>query len=242
MDAAATSAWLNSGIMCVKMAFTGLILTAVQEKRMKPRVFSFSLLSVLVGAFLSVGLVSFPAAFAAPSGQINYFNVSGGACTSTAWTGPVGVDGNNPGFFPNNVGGPPLTAIVGTGSICVQVVLTGATPNTSYVITANKLTGTLTVTTDGSGNGSAEAVFTSSFSGACTTVPIDMSPESPFSLASGINHVFVGTGTTSTGVDCNLFPPPPVPEFPAGIAVMLALVLPALLLFRKKSLLQHQHP
>lgn len=177
-----------------------------------------------------------PFSFAAASGQINYYNVSGGACTSTAWTGPVGTDGNNPGFFPNNVGGPQPTAIVGTGSICIQVVLTGATANTNYVISVTQMSGTMTVSTNSLGDGSAEAVFTSTFSGVCTTVPINMSPESPYSFQSGIGHVFVGTGLTSDGkVDCG-GTTTGVPEFPLagalGLAMVFAIAVPVLIAMR----------
>jgi hypothetical protein len=190
---------------------------------------------VLAAFAFGMALSSFSFA-TTPTGQINYFNVSGGSCTSTAWTGGVGVDGNNPGFFPNNVGGPQPTAIVGTGSICIQVILTGATPSTDYVITSNKMSGTLTVTTDSLGDGSAEAVFTSSFSGQCTTVPITMDPESPYVLQSGIAHVFVGTGYDSTD---NVYCTPPtngVPQFPLagalGFAMVFAIAVPVLIAMR----------
>ena len=199
---------------------------------MKFRLFVLAFVAVAFG--FSMALTPF--SFAAASGQINYYNVSGGACTSTAWTGPVGNDGNNPGFFTNNVGGPPITAIVGTGSICIQVVLTGATPNSHYVIASNKLSGTLTISTNSSGYGSAEAVFTSKFSGVCTTVPIDMVPESPYSLASGIGYVFVGTGLSSNGaIDCG-GTTTGVPEFPLagalGLAMVFAIAVPVLIAMR----------
>lgn len=203
---------------------------------MKRFVRSLSVGSLLVGAFLSIGLASIPSAFAVtPSGQVNYFNVSGGLCTGTAWTGPTLSDGNVPGMFPNNVGGPPNTVVVGTGSVCIQVVLTNGTPNTSYTITATALSGTLTVTTNGSGNGSGEAVFTSNYSGACITNPLKMSPDTPFGLTAGqINHVWVGTDcTTTTTTTTTTTITHAVPEFPAGIWMMLLLALPALLLLRR---------
>lgn len=198
---------------------------------MKVPVRAISVTSILVSVLFSIGLASIPSAYAVPtaSGQVNYLNVSAGVCTSTAWTGPTATDGNVPGFFPNNLGGPPNTAVVGTGSICVQVVLTNASPNTDYTITGTKVSGTLTVTTDGSGNGNGEAVFTSTYSGSCTTDPLKMSPSSPFSLSGGqINHIWVGTGSPCTSATS-------VPEFPLGLGMMLLLALPALLLLRKRA-------
>jgi hypothetical protein len=197
---------------------------------MQFRTATLSFASLLVGILFSVGLAAVPSAYAvSPTGQVNYLNVSSGVCTSTAWTGPAASDGNVPGMFPNNLGGPPNTAVAGTGAICIQVVLTDASPNTDYTITGTKVSGTLTVTTDASGNGNGEAVFTSTFSGACTTDPLKMSPSAPFDLNAGqINHIWVGTGspcTSATGV----------PEFPAGIGMMLLLALPAMLLLRKRT-------
>ena len=229
------------------------------------RIRSSALIGVAV-ALMGLGMGAIPYAAAATTGQVNYFNVSSGACTATAWTGPTASDGNPPGMFPNNVGGPPITAMVGTGMICIQVVLTGATPNTSYVITANKLSGSLTVTTDASGNGSNEAVFSAAdqTSTACTTVPLDMSPSSPYTFSSGINHVWVGVGTaTGTTVTCSSTttttsttttsttttttttsttstrPPPGVPQFSvgsAGFALIIAAALVAVMVMKKKQL------
>jgi hypothetical protein len=231
---------------------------------MKSRTSVVSIASIVVSLFFSIGLASIPAAYAVtPSGQVNYFNVSGGVCTSTAWTGATAVDGKVPYMFPNNLGGPPNTAVVGTGSICVQVVLTDAKPNTVYTITGTKLSGTLTITTDSSGNGSGEAVFTSTFSGACTTNVLKMSPSTPFTLIAGqINHGWVGTGcgtttsttttsttttsttttsttttstTTTSTTTTSTTTTHGVPEFPAGFVVLLALIVPALLLLRKRA-------
>jgi len=183
-------------------------------------------------------LASVPSVFAAGTGVVSYFEVSGGACTSTAWPSSLtGKDGGPSTMFPNNVGGPPVTAIVGTGSICIQVKLTGGASSTSYVVTSNKLSGSMTVTTDGSGNGMNEAVFTSSFSGSCTTVPLTMTdPTGIFGLdTSGqINHLFVGTGTTSSdGTTVNCGGGAGVPEFPSGLLVALAVIVPALMLLRR---------
>ncbi len=105
-------------------------------------------------------------------------------------------------------------------------VLTGASPNTAYTITASKLTGSLTITTDGSGNGNNEAVFTSSFTGACTTDPLRMGPTTGYDLTAGqINHVWVGTR-------CGTTPPSGVPQFPAparmGFAILMLFMLPVL--------------
>jgi hypothetical protein len=222
-------------IMSVRMAFTRLISERnhTQCVTMKSRTSVVSIASIVVSLFFSIGLASIPSAYAVtPSGQVNYFNVSGGVCTSTAWTGATALDGNVPGSFPNNLvpPGPPNAPVVGTGSICIQVVLTGATPNTTYTITATQLSCTITVTTDGSGNGSGEAVCTSTFSGACTTNPLKMSPETPFVLSGGqIDHVWVGTGGNCSTVTHG------VPEFPAGLAILVMLTLPAVLLLKKRA-------
>ena len=229
---------MKSEFMYVRTAFTWLIFRGGPSNFMKLRLGRISVASLLVSLFFSIGLAVVPAVYAtSPTGQVNYFNVSGGACTSTAWTGATAIDGNVGGFFSNNVGGPPNTVVVGTGQVCVQVVLTNATPNTVYTITATQLSGTVTVTTDGSGNGSGEAVLTSTFSGACVTNPLKMSPDTPFSLSAGqINHVWVGTGcgTTTTTSTTTTTITHGVPEFPAGLALLVMLALPALLLLRKR--------
>ena len=195
---------------------------------MRVHVASLSIGAILASSMLLMGLGTLPHALAVtPSGSANYFTVSGGSCTSTVFPTALS-DGNVPGMFPNNLGGPPMTAVAGIGQICIQVVLSGATANTVYTVTASKLSGTLTLTTDGSGNAIGEAVFASSFSGPCTTNPHKMSPDTPFKLnGHQINHVWVGTGCTSTGV----------PEFPMGIGLTLAFAIPALLLLRKRATL-----
>ena len=144
------------------------------------------------------------------SGEINYFDASSGACTTTAWNGLTKTDGNVPNMFQNNVGGPPVTAVVGSAGsqICVQVVLTGASSNSVYTVTSNKLSGSLTINTDSSGDGSNEAVFTSNFasnsSTSCTTVPLTMSPASPYNLtANQIAHVWVGSGCDGVELTAN---------------------------------------
>ena len=228
-------------IMSVKMASTRLISEQKPFRcvNMKTRTSVLSVASIMVSVFFSVGLATIPSAFAVtPSGQVNYFNVSGGACTSTAWTGGTAIDGNVPGMFPNNIGGPPNTATVGTGSICIQVILSNATPNTTYTVTATQLNCTITIHTDGSGNGSGEAVCTSTFSGSCITNPLKMSPDTPYSLSGGtIAHVWVGTGTcgTTTTTTTTTTVTHGVPEFPAGMAILMLLAVPALLLLRKRA-------
>ena len=169
-----------------------------------------------------------------PSGQVFYYTVSGGVCTTT----PVPLsqtqsDGSVPGMFSNNVGGPPNTVKVGTGQVCIKVVLTGATPSSSYTVTdGGKLAGTITITTDSSGDGSGEAVFTSTYSGSCTTTPLKMTPTTPFTIHTNIgsdgqiNHVWVGTGTCVESA----------PEFPLGLVGVFALGIPALFVLRKKML------
>ncbi len=186
-----------------------------------------------VGAAVTALLLTFVLPAFAASGSVNYFNVSGGTCTSTVWTGGTAIDGNPPGLLPNNLGGPPLTAIVGTGSICIQVILTGVSAGT-FTVTSPKLTGSLTLN---SGNSySAEAVFTSNFDGTCVTAPLFISPTGTVGNNAGqINHVFVGTGTNSDEVNCG-GTPPPVPEFPLGLVGVLAVAMPALLLLRRKAL------
>ena len=185
--------------------------------------------SVVVFAGILMMLVAPVAVYAtaSPSGQVDYYT-SSGSCTST-WSGATLSDGNVPGFFTNNVGGPPITAVVGTGSICIKVALTDATPDTTYTITATKMTGSLEVKTDSSGNGQNVTLFTSSYDGKCTTDPLKMSPSDPFDLSGNqINHVWVGTGCSG--------PTTSVPEFPStgGLLAILAFTVPALLLAKRK--------
>ncbi len=166
-----------------------------------------------------------PATATTPSGSVNYFNVSSGSCTTTVWTGGTLTDGNPPGLLPNNLLGPPLAPVVGIGSICIQVVLTDVSSGT-FTVTSPKLTGSLTLD---SGNGySAEAVFTSSFDGPCTTAPLFISPKGTVGNNAGqINHVWVGT---DCGENLN------VPEFPLGLVGVFVVAVPALLLLRKRAL------
>jgi len=172
----------------------------------------------------------------AATGQVNYFNVSSGACTATVWTGLTLSDGNPPGMFPNNVGGPPITAVVGVGQICIQVVLSNAAANTKYVITGTKLSGELSVTTDSSGNGNNETVFYSSYDTTCTTDPLKINPTTDYSLSGGqINHVWVGIDcgkiTTSSTESVG------VPQFPApmgiGFAMLIMVTVPLLYLMAR---------
>ena len=180
--------------------------------------------SLTIGVFMVFILAGGLAPVSATAGgMVSYFQVSGGVCTSSVWTN-VASDGNVPGLLSNNVGGPPMTAVVGTGSICIKVALTGVTTG-SFTVTSPKLTGSLTL--DSSNSYSAEAVFTSNYSGTCTTVPLFISPSGTVGSTSGqINHVFVGTGCSSVGV----------PEFPIaglGLLVVLAVSVPLLLVARK---------
>ena len=186
--------------------------------------------------FIFAGMVPVSATLA-PSGTVSYFQVSGGLCTSTVWTN-VASDGNVPGMFHNNVGGPPETAVVGTGSICIKVALSGVTSGT-FTVTSNKLTGSLTL--DSGNSFSAEAVFTSSYEGSCMTVPLKISPTPTGLTLSGgqINHVFVGTGctTTSTSVTSTTTTPTGVPQFPIagslGLLLVVAIAVPLLVAARK---------
>ncbi len=188
-----------------------------------------------LGVMLGIALIALatPAAvFAATSGTIDFY-VSYGTCTST-WSGNSAIDGNVPGLFNNNIGGAGFAPIVGTGSICVRVILTGATPNTTYNVTSNKLSGFLLIHTDGSGNGDNYTLFTSTWTGQCTTVPIKLGPTAPFNLTAGqISHAWVGTGLDATGgVSCSNGHL--VPEFPLGMLGVLALGLPALFVLRRR--------
>ncbi len=189
---------------------------------------------LLAMAGLALVVLAVPATvFATATGTVDFY-VSYGTCTST-WSGVSALDGNVPGLFNNNIGGPGYAPIVGTGSICVRVVLTGATPNTTYVVTDPKLSGFLNIHTDGSGNGDNYTLFTSTFTGTCTTAPMNMSPQSPYVLQGQgqISHVWVGTGLSATGgVSCSNGHT--VPEFPVGMLAVFALILPALLVLRKR--------
>ena len=202
-----------------------------REARRKIRMRKASVYPLLAIALL---MLAGPAAvFASATGTIDYY-VSYGTCSST-WGGGSAADGNPPGIFNNNLGTPNVAPIIGTGSICVRVVLTGATPLTKYQITNNNLNGFLNVNTDASGNGDNYTLFTSVFAGQCVTSPFKLSPETPYSLTGGqIGHVWVGTGTDTTGqVNCSSGRL--VPEFPLGLFLLLVAAIPGVFFIRRRA-------
>ena len=214
--------------MCT-LNFPEFRVSIIMRKTLATIAVSFTMLFIFAGMVPVSGTL-------APSGTVSYFQVSGDLCTSTLWTN-VASDGNVPGMLPNNVGGPPETAVVGTGSICIKVALSGVTSRT-FTVTSNKLTGSLTLN---SGNSfSAEGVYTSSYDGQCTTVPLVISPSGTVGSTSGqINHVFVGTGctTTSTSTTRSTTTPTGVPQFPIagslGLLLVVAIAAPLLVAARK---------
>lgn len=211
-------------------------------------------MKLAVAALLGIGLLALmavPAAFAnstgTASGFINYYNVSSGSCTSTAWSGSTQSDGGSlsQGFFDNNVGSPPIYPVVGTSGsqICLDIELTGSGLNTgdyyTFTFPSNKLTGSITITIGtspscGTNCYEAEGVFTSAYSSACTTAPLKISStndanyETTFGLQmdSQVQHIWVGTGTCIQSA----------PEFPFGILAVFAVAIPGMLLLRGKYL------
>jgi hypothetical protein len=170
-----------------------------------------------------------------PTGQVDYFTVSGGSCTSTVWS-TTASDGNVPAFFPNNVGGPPLTAQVNSGQdICITLVLKGASPSTTYYFAVDHTSPVGSFTTDSSGDGSGSIVWTNSVVGSGTsvcTIPIFWGTNNPPNVhGTQANHLVLAT---SQGSVCS-GPPTSVPEFPYGSLLMIGLAAPLLLVARRST-------
>jgi hypothetical protein len=127
--------------------------------------------------------------------------------------------------------------VPGGNSIDVNITVTGAIPNENYYYEVEGQTSPILLyTTDSSGDGSA-----------CITVTIPSSPSttSPTQCFTVPQKIGVGGSSAKdfngniidhfwTGGGCT--PTTSVPEFPAGLSVVLALLIPALMLIRRKSL------
>lgn len=159
--------------------------------------------------------------------------MSSNSCTSNAWSS-VAIDGNVPSFFHNNVGGPPTTAKVNSGqSICIELALSGASPNTKYYFAVDHSQPVGSFTTDGSGKGHGSIIWTNNVAGSGVsncTIPIfwGTNPH-PNIHGTQANHLVLAT--TNGGV-CGA-PTTSVPEFPLGTLLLFALTTPLLLVVRK---------
>ncbi|MDA4137056.1 MAG: hypothetical protein OK449_08715 [Thaumarchaeota archaeon] len=208
---------------------------------------------VLAGLVLTLfgfALTAIPyAAAISPTGQVNFFDVSGtgagSTCTSTVWNGGTFSDGNI--GFAGNLGVASNIPIVANGEeICLQLVLTDQTPSTSFTVSdpggfLTLLVGSTTLLTNAAGNATAFMIFSvSGLSGDCVTHPIMISPDvsDTASTKNQIHHYYGGAGSCGGVMP---FPPPPlgVPQFPLGsiaTALIMAAGLAGLLLVKKKQL------
>src|SRR5579872_4900363 len=121
-------------------------------------------LIAVVSMMFIVGAAFLPLATASsilPGGEVFYYQVSGGVCTSTTFS-QTASDGQPNGELANNVGGPPETALVLLGAqICIKVSLQAGVgaASTPYTVSSSGLTGSFTFTTLADGSGSGEGVF-----------------------------------------------------------------------------------
>ena len=220
---------MNSKSTTMKLRFTSLLYRASSSSCEEMRI-RIALLTAFAALMLT-GSAAMPA-FAVAS-ELFYFQYTGGACTTTAVT-DIQHDGTPSGELTNNVGGPPLTAVLGNGlSVCLQVRLVGAAASTSYSFSSPAATGSCSFATDASGNGlSPNCQFTGLNGGsstACVTAPIKIDPPLSGGNPSGqIGHFILGDGTGLGGC-----PGTRVPEFPLGQVLLFGLAIPGLLLLRR---------
>jgi len=171
-----------------------------------------------------------------PSGTWNIYYFSAGSSCSGSPYSPTMKDGG--GFAQNQPSTNNQDPIVpGGNSIDVKITVTGAIPKENYYYEVEGQTSpVLLFTTDSSGDASACITVTIPSSSSttsptqCFTVPqkIGVGGSSPKDFNGNIiDHFWTGGGCTPTTS---------VPEFPAGLSIMLALLIPAVMLIRRKSL------
>ncbi|MDG6902476.1 MAG: hypothetical protein JRM80_11045 [Nitrososphaerota archaeon] len=199
--------------------------------------------AALALSLLAVSAVS-SALADSPTGQINFFDVSGtgatSTCTSTIWNGGTFSDGNI--GFGGNLGPSNVIPIVGNGEeMCIMVHLHDQSPNTAFTISSGNLillTGTDTFNTNSSGDATGYGIFNATgLSGDCSTHPIFVSPDiqgTP-STHNQIHHFYGGSGACG-GTPPHLPPPSTVPQFPLGMGLLLLALVPALFVMKKKML------
>lgn len=203
-------------------------------------------LAALALTLLGFGAAAAPYVAGVPSGgEINFFDVSASACTTTVWNGGTFSDGNI--GFGGNLGDPHQIPVVANGQeICIQIVLTAQAASTSFTIstpgsTLTLVSGSNPFKTDSSGNANVFLIFSvSNLSGDCTTHPIDISPDIAGGAGSGgqIHHIYGGSGACGGTTP---FPPPPssVPQFPlgaAGMGLAMAAGFAGMILVKRKQL------
>lgn len=211
---------------------------------------AFTLLSLALALFTlagsDVGTVS-----ASGTGKVNFFMTSSGSptvegsCSATdhggiwptyGFDGAVGFPTNLPGGSNTQI---TPTAALGTLYMCVNLVMSGqSTTVDSYAIHISGQTitsnyATCSTTSTGSGATDCWFILTLSVSSGCLTNPIMISPK-----VSG-----AGGGGTQIQHIANLYydndsclPPNSTPEFPLGLVGVFALVLPGLLILRRRTL------
>jgi hypothetical protein len=185
---------------------------------------------------LLLSALTFSSVYASPSGTWNiYYYFAGSNCSGSPYS-PTLKDGG--GFAVNQPPNSNQDPIVpGGNSIDVKITVTGATPNEKYYYEVEGQTSPVFLfTTDSSGDGAA-----------CITVTMPSSPSTTSSTQCFTVPQKIGVGGNSskdfngniidhfrTGGGCT--PTTSVPEFPAGLSIMLALLIPAVMLIRRKSL------
>ncbi len=169
--------------------------------------------------------------------QIYYFNSSDGSCSGGVYS-PTLKDGG--GFATNQPSNSNQDPIVNGGSVDVQIVVTGSTPDAEVYYEVDRIFGPISIgTLDGNGAGTfCFTVTLPSSSASCVTSPEKIALNSDTQGAFGgniIDHFWTGTGCTTT-TTTTTFPPPPVPEFSYGFLSILLLMIPLFLIVRKWAL------
>jgi hypothetical protein len=184
---------------------------------------------------LLLSALTFSSVYASHSGTwYIYYYFAGSNCSGSPYS-PTLKDGG--GFAVNQPPNSNQDPIVpGGSSIDVKITVTGATPNEKYYYEVDSLYGPVPLfTTDSSGDGTAcievtIPISSLTTSSKCFTVPqkIGVGGTSTEDFDGNIiDHFLTGGGCTPTTS---------VPEFPAGLSMMLALLIPALILIRRKSI------
>ncbi|MEM0117557.1 MAG: hypothetical protein QXV32_03845 [Conexivisphaerales archaeon] len=193
-------------------------------------------LAALVSLVVLISVLSFSFAYAGSSPQgtwyIHYYSASS-SCSGSPYSPTMKDGGGFAANQPSNNNQDPI--VVGGNSIDVNITVTGALPDTQYYYEVEGQTSpVLLLTTDGSGNGSACITVTIPSTSSttspnnCFTVPqkIGVGGSSPKDFNGNIiDHFWTGGGCTPTTS---------VPEFPLGIPILLTLLIPAILLMKKR--------
>jgi hypothetical protein len=176
---------------------------------------------------------------------VNYYSDSG--CTTT-W--PNGSTGGGSGFASTGNLGAGESALLTVGdTVYFMVSVTGGDHSATFYYQQDggnsPWPGPITLlTTDASGDGTSLCIgfgpVTQAQADAVNcTIDNKVAKGSTSSSAFDGNIIdhFIITGSNQCPANNN-FPPPSVPQFPAGIALLVAVALPAMLLLRKRSSLR----